>query len=67
MFLAKQVLAQSTLNTIQEFDSTDGESTISWLDQVELVAKIIGFDPLEVGISKLKCLAVGDVSTICED
>ena len=31
---------------------------LSWLDQVEVVAKRTGFDPLEVGISKLKGLAL---------
>ena len=56
-------LAQSTLNGIQEYNGSDRESTISWLDQVELVAKRTGFDPLEVGISKLKGLALGDIST----
>ena len=35
-----------------------------WLDQVELVAIRTGIDPLEVGISKLEWLALGDVNTI---
>ena len=37
---------------------------MSWSDQVELVAERTGFDLLEVGISKLKGLALGDISTI---
>ena len=45
-FSAKQVLAQSTLNAIQEFDGSDRESTLSWLVQVQLVAERTGFDPL---------------------
>ena len=60
-FSAKQALVQSTLNAIQEFNGSNRESTISWLDQVELVA---GFDLLEVGISKLKGLSLGNISTI---
>ena len=63
-FSAKQSLAQSTPNAIQEFDGSDRESTLTWLDQVELVAERTGFDPLEVGISKLKGLTLGDISTI---
>ena len=63
-FSAKQALVQSTLNAILEFDGYNRESTISWLDKVELVTERTGFDPLEVGISKLKGLALGDLSTI---
>ena len=61
---AKQRLAQSTLNSIQEFDGNDMEATILWLDQVKLVAERTGIDSLEVGISKLKGLAPGNVKTI---
>ena len=50
--------------SIQEFNSSQREATIPWLDQVEVVAKRTGIDPLEVGISKLKGLALGDVNTI---
>ena len=63
-FSAKQALAQSTLNSMQEYDCSDRKVTIPWLDQVELVAERTGFDPLEVGISKLKGLAPGNISTI---
>ena len=51
---AKQALAQSTLNSIQECKGSSREATILWLDQVELVAKRTDIDPLEVGINKLK-------------
>ena len=37
---------------------------LSWLDQVELVVERPCLDLLEVGISKLKGLAIGDISTI---
>ena len=63
-FSAKQALAQSTLNTIQQFDGSNRESTLTWPDQVELVAEGTGFAPLEVGIIKLKGLALGDINTI---
>ena len=63
-FSAKQTLAQSRLNAIQEFDGSDRELMLSWLEQVELVAERTGFDPLEVGISQLKGLVLGDISTI---
>ena len=46
------MLAQSTLNVIYEFDGSNRESMLSWLGQVELVAERMGFDPLEVVISK---------------
>ena len=54
---------QSTINTIQEFNGSNRESTLSRLDQVELVAERTGFDTLEVGINKSKGLALGDIST----
>ena len=38
--------------------------TIPLLDQLYLVAERIGNDPVEVGISKLKGLALGDINTI---
>ena len=41
-FSAKQALAQSTLNVIQESDGSGRESTFSWLDQVQLVAERTG-------------------------
>ena len=49
-------MAQTALRSIQEFDGNDKATTIPWLDQVRLVA--------EVGISKLKGLALGDINTI---
>ena len=59
-----QPSAQAALGSIQEFDGNDKAATIAWLDQVELVAEKIGNDSVEVGISKLKGLALGDISTI---
>ena len=64
---AKQALAQSTLNSIQEFDDSNREATIPWLDQVELVAEQTGIDSSEVGINKLKGLTLGNINTICKE
>ena len=60
----KQVLTQMTLNSIQEYDGTNKQATILWLDHTEMVAEKIGIDPLEVGISKLKGLALGNINAI---
>ena len=53
-FSAKQALAQSTLNPIQEFGGSNRETTIPWLDQVELLAERTDIHPLEVGIKYTK-------------
>ena len=37
---------------------------IHWLDHIEMVVEKTGIDPLKVGISKLKGLALGDMNTI---
>ena len=52
------------LNALQEYEGSDRESTIPWLDQVELVAERTGIDPLEGGISKLKGVALANISTV---
>ena len=59
-----QPLAQAALRSIQEFHGNDKAATMPWLDQVELVAERTGNNPVEVGISKLKGLALGDSNTI---
>ena len=53
-----------TLNSIHKYDGTNKDAMIQWLDHIEMVAEEIGIDPLEVGISKLKGLALGDINTI---
>ena len=52
------------LNALQEYDGSDREATIPWLVHVEFVAKRKGIDLLEVGISKLKGLALADISIV---
>ena len=59
-----QPLAQAALRSIQEFNGNDKAATIPWLDQVQLVAERTANNPVEVGISKLNGLALGDINTI---
>ena len=66
-YSTRQVLAQTLLNSIQEYDGSDRKATILWLDHIELVAKGMGIDPLEVGISKLRGIALGDINAICKE
>ena len=61
--ISLQPSVQATLGSIQEFDGNDKAVTIPWLDQVELVGERTFNDPVEVGISKLKGLALGDINT----
>ena len=42
-------------------------ATIHWLDQVESVAEKTGNNLVEVGISKLKGLALGNINTVRKD
>ena len=62
--MSVQQLAHTALGSIQEFDGKDKSATIPWLDEVKSVAEKTGNDPVEVGISKLMGLALGDVKTI---
>ena len=62
-----QVLTQMAVNSIPEFNGTDREVTIPWLDHVEAIARKTGFDPLGVGMSKLKGMALCDVNTISKE
>ena len=63
-YSSKQVITQTTLNVIPEYDGTDKAATLPWLDHIEMVAENTGIDPLKVGISKLKGLALGDITAI---
>ena len=57
-----QVLMQMTMNLIKEFNGTNQEVTILWLDHIKAVAKKMAFNPLEIGMSKLKGMALCDVN-----
>ena len=58
---------QMVMNSILEFDSTNQEATIPWLDHVKVVAKKMGFDPLEIGMSKLKGTALCNVNAASKE
>ena len=53
-----------TLSAIDWFDCTDKSITISWLEQVEVVAERNNQTPLEVGMAKLKGALLCDVHKI---
>ena len=55
---------EAVLGSITEFDEKDMATTIPWLDQFKPVVERMGYDLVEVGISKLKVLAIGDINTI---
>ena len=63
-YSSKQVLTQMALNSIQEYNVTNKDATILWLDHMEMVGEKTGIDPLEVGIGKFKGLALGDINAI---
>ena len=65
-YSSKQALTQMTLNSIQEYDGSNKDAMIPWLDHIEMVAGKTGIDPLEVGINKLKGLALGNINAICK-
>ena len=52
--MQSQPLTTSALSAINWFDGTDKSNTMSWLDQVEVVAERYNQAPLEVGMAKLK-------------
>ena len=53
-----------SLKSIQEYNGSNKDATIQWLDHIEMVAQKYGIDPLETGISKLKGLALGDIKNL---
>ena len=61
-YSSRQVLIQMVMNSIKELDGKNWEATIPWLNHIEGVSRKMGFDPLEIGMSKLKGTAVHDVN-----
>ena len=53
-YSTRQTLAQTSLNSLQEYDGSNKDMTIEYLDHIEMVAEKTGIDPLEVGITKLR-------------
>ena len=66
-YSSRQVMMQMVMNSIQEFDGTNWEATIPWLDHIEGVTKKMGFDPLEIGVSKLKGMTLCDINTASKE
>ena len=62
-----QVLMQTAMNSIQEFNGTNREATIPWLDHVKAIAKKTGFNPLEVSVNRLKGTTLCNVNTISKE
>ena len=58
---------QTMINSIQEFDGTNLEATIPWLDHIESLARKIGFDLVEVGMNKLKGLVVCNINAASKE
>ena len=50
-YSTREAITQTLLNLIQEYDGSKREATIPWFDHIEVVAKKMGIDPLEVGVS----------------
>ena len=57
-------LTQLVVGSIPDFNGKDKTVTIPWLDQVEQVTERTGNDLVEVGMSKLKGLTLGNISTV---
>ena len=58
---------QMVMNLILEFDGTNWEANIPWLDHIETITKAMGFDPVEIGMSKLKGMALCNVNAACKE
>ena len=66
-YSSRQVLMQMVMNSIQEFDGTNLEATIPWLDHIEGVTRKTGFDPVGIGMSNLKGMALCDVNAASKE
>ena len=55
------------MNLIQEFNGTNPEATIPWLDHIEGAARKTGFDPVEIGMSELKGTALLDINAASKE
>ena len=63
--MQNQQLATVALSTIDWFDGMDKSNTMSWLEQVEVVAERNNQASLEVDMAKLKGASLCDVHKIC--
>ena len=58
---------QMVINSIQEFNGTNPEATIPWLDHIKSIAKKTGFDLVDIGMSKLKGSVLCDVNAASKE
>ena len=63
--MQNQPLATAALRTVNWFDGADKPNTMSWLQQVEVVAERNNQAPLEVGMAKLKGAPLCNVHKTC--
>ena len=63
--MQNQPLAIVPLSAIDWFDGTNKSNTMSWLEQVEVMAERNNQEPLEVGMAKLKGAHLHNVHKIC--
>ena len=63
-YSSKQALTQMTLYSIQEYYETNKDASIPLLGYTEMVAEKTGIDTLEVAVSILKGLVLGDINAI---
>ena len=66
-YSSKQAITQMTHNAIPEYNGSDKAATILWLDHIMILAENTGIDPLKVGISKLRGLAMGNITAMCRE
>ena len=66
-YYSRQVLTQMAMNLMQEFNGTNPEATIPWLDHIEDVTKKTGFKPVEIGMNKLEGTALHDINAATKE
>ena len=66
-YFSRQFLMQTLMNLIQVFNGTNPEATIQWLAHIKGVTKKMDFDPVDIGMGKLKDTALHDVNTASKE
>ena len=61
-YSSNQAITQTNLNSIPEYDGSNKAGTIPWLVILKWWQRNTSIDPLKVGISKIKGLALGDIT-----
>ena len=63
--MQNQPSATLALSATDWFDGTDKSNTMSWLEQVEVVAERNNEAPLDLGMAKLKGAPLCNIHKIC--